>query len=308
VKTAFISHPACFEHDTGQDHPESATRLWAIQDHLIACGLLDVLKHYSAPLITDEQLAYAHTEKHIKNIEAAIPSDGYAYLDPDTVVSPASLDAAKRSAGAGIKAVDLVMSKECDNAFCAVRPPGHHAESNRAMGFCLFSNVALAAYHAMNQYGLKRVAIVDFDVHQGNGTEEIVNEDDRVLFCSTFQHPFYPFSTMYHNGLHNVSIPLSVGDSSDAFRMAVEQEWLPALKKFEPEMIFISAGFDAHRDDDLAHIQLVDNDFRWVTEQVVAIANQFANGRIVSMLEGGYEVNSLARSVEQHLRVLMQQH
>jgi len=204
-----------------------------------------------------------------------------------------------------IAAVDLVMSGEMDSAFCGVRPPGHHAESGQAMGFCLYSNIAVGAAHALEQYGLKRVAIVDFDVHQGNGTEEIFSDEERVLFCSTFQHPFFPYTAILPNAANRVNVPLVGSAGSEEFRTAVTDHWLPALNDFQPQMIFISAGFDAHRDDDMSSVCLTDADFDWVTERIAQVAADSASNRIVSVLEGGYELNSLARCVDSHIRVLM---
>jgi acetoin utilization deacetylase AcuC-like enzyme len=238
-------------------------------------------------------------------MEAVMPQQGYARLDPDTVVSPGTLPAAKRAAGAVVLAVDLLMSGEIDNAFCGVRPPGHHAESDRALGFCIFNNIAVGAAHALEAHGLKKVAILDFDVHQGNGTEDIFIDNDKVLYCSIFQHPFFPFTPPPENSDHIVSIPLDASAKSAEFRSAVSDHWLPALARFQPEMIFISAGFDAHRDDDMSYVSLTDADFKWVSEQIVQMAELFASGRIVSVLEGGYELLSLARCVETHMRVLM---
>ena len=238
-------------------------------------------------------------------LRAAIPDSGHARLDPDTVVSPSSLVAAYRAAGAVVTAVDLVMAGEMDSAFCAVRPPGHHAESNRAMGFCLFNNIAVGAAHALEAHGLSKVAILDFDVHQGNGTEEIFVDDDRVLFCSTFEHPFFPFTPVPPNNANRVNVPLDATATGTEFRAAVTDHWIPAIQRFEPELIFVSAGFDAHVADDMSHVSLTDADYRWVAEQIVAVAAGSASGRIVSTLEGGYEMNSLARCVETHIRVLM---
>jgi acetoin utilization deacetylase AcuC-like enzyme len=220
-------------------------------------------------------------------------------------MGPATLGAAYRAAGAAVLAVDLLMSGQADNAFCCVRPPGHHAERSQAMGFCLFNNIAAGAAHALQTHGVPRVAIVDFDVHHGNGTEDIFLDDDRVLFCSTFEHPFYPFTPLLENTDHRVSVPLDASAGSREFRAAVEEQWLPALERFQPEIVFVSAGFDAHRDDDMSHISLEDADFRWVTEAIARVANRSASGRIVSTLEGGYELHSLARCVELHLRELM---
>jgi acetoin utilization deacetylase AcuC-like enzyme len=215
------------------------------------------------------------------------------------------LQAARRAAGAVVRAVDLVMDGEMESAFCSVRPPGHHAESGRAMGFCLFNNIAVGIAHALAVHGLQRVALIDFDVHHGNGSEEIFDGDERVLFCSTFQHPYFPFTPLLENTERRVNVPLAAGAGGSEFRDAVETTWLPALATFEPQLLFVSAGFDAHRDDDMAQLGLLDSDFRWVSEKLVSVAAATARGRLISVLEGGYEENSLARNVAMHLRVLM---
>ena len=308
MSTAYISHPDCHAHDTGEGHPESARRLSAIEDKFISSGLADFISSFEAPEVTRSQLLRVHTAGHLETVEAMMPRQGYAHIDPDTVVSPATLQAAKRAAGAVVLAVDLLMSDGLKNAFCCVRPPGHHAESARAMGFCIYNNIAVGAAHALEAHGVKKVAIIDFDVHQGNGTEEIFLDDDRVLYCSTFQHPFYPYTPLPEDSDRNVSVPLEATARGAEFRAAVSDHWLPALERFQPEMIFISAGFDAHQDDDMSGVSLTDADFRWVTEQIVQIAGIFASGRVVSVLEGGYELNSLARCVEMHVRVLMGLH
>ena len=305
MRTAYISHAKCHEHDTGEDHPENARRLSAIEDKFIATGLADVLRYVDAPEVTEPQLLRVHTPGHLQTIESMVPQTGYARLDPDTVISSGTLPAARRAAGAVVAAVDLVMGGETESAFCGVRPPGHHAESGQAMGFCLYNNIAVGAAHALQQYDLKRVAIVDFDVHQGNGSEEIFKDEDRVLFCSTFQHPFFPYTPILPNAANRVNVPLVACARSDEFRTAVTDHWLPALSNFQPQFIFISAGFDAHRDDDMSNIYLTDADFQWVTEQIVQVAAASASNRIVSVLEGGYELNSLARCVDAHIRVLM---
>lgn len=234
-----------------------------------------------------------------------MPVQGYARLDPDTVICPSSLPAAKHAAGAVVSAVDQIMGGQVQNAFCSVRPPGHHAERDRALGFCIFNNIAVGARYALDTYDLKRIAVVDFDVHQGNGTEDILIGDDRILYCSTFQHPFFPYTTLPENSARVISIPLDATAKSEEFRTAVSDHWLPALQSFAPEMIFVSAGFDAHRDDDMSYVCLTDADFLWVSQQIMKQAEASASGRIVSVLEGGYELNSLARCVESHLRVLM---
>lgn len=308
MRTAYITHPDCRSHDTGPGHPEHAGRLYAIEDQFVASGLDNVLRYVDAPLASDEQLLQVHTREYVQAIRAAIPESGYARLDPDTVIGPKSLDAAYRAAGSVVAAVDLVMGGEMESAFCGVRPPGHHAESSRAMGFCLFNNIAVGAAHALETYGLERVAVVDFDVHHGNGTEEIFQNENRILFCSTFEHPFYPFTPLIENTPNRISVPLTATTKGDEFRAAVTDHWLPVLEAFQPEIVFVSAGFDAHRDDDMSHVSLTDADFKWVSERIVEVANRSASGRIVSVLEGGYELKSLARCVEIHIRVLMGLH
>lgn len=305
MRTGYFSHADCHKHDTGDGHPENSRRLYAIEDRFISTGLANVLRFFDAPEVTESQLLRVHTPSHLAAISSSLPASGFARLDPDTVISPASLDAARRAAGALVAAVDFVLSGELDSAFCGVRPPGHHAERSRAMGFCLYNNVAVGAAHALEKHGLNKVAIVDFDVHHGNGTEDIFKDDGRVLFCSTFQHPFYPFSPLLEPAPNRISVPLDATASSAQFRAAINDHWLPALDEFQPEMIFVSAGFDGHVDDDMSSVCLTDADFRWVTEQIVAVAGNTAAGRIVSVLEGGYELSSLARCVETHVRVLM---
>jgi len=258
--------------------------------------------------VTRQQLLRVHAADYLAEVDKKIPHQGYAYLDPDTVISHASLQAARRAAGAVVLAVDLLMRGEQENAFCCVRPPGHHAERSRAMGFCVYNNVAVGAAHAMQAHGLKKIAILDFDVHQGNGTEQIFMSDDRVMFCSTFQHPFYPDTPVYPITERMVSVPLQATAKSAEFRAAVTDQWLPALERFQPEMIFVSAGFDAHQDDEMSNVMLTDADYRWVTEQILQLADRSASGRIVSVLEGGYELHSLARCVELHVRLLMGLH
>jgi acetoin utilization deacetylase AcuC-like enzyme len=305
LQTAYIAHRECLRHDPGEDHPECARRITAIEDRLIATGVFDLLRHFEAPLITHEQLLRVHSPGHLEMLQALAPRQGYQSLDPDTIMGPETLRAAHRAAGATVLAVDLLMSGRADNAFCCVRPPGHHAGRSQAMGFCLFNNIAAGAAHALEAHGLSRVAILDFDVHHGNGTEDIFLDDERLLFCSTFQHPFYPFTPLLENTTNRISVPLDATATGREFRAAVTDLWLPAVERFRPEMIFVSAGFDAHRDDDMSNVSLEDADFRWVSEQIVALAARSAAGRVVSTLEGGYEYHSLARCVELHLRVLM---
>jgi acetoin utilization deacetylase AcuC-like enzyme len=289
----------------GPDHPESPDRLVAIDDQLVASGLAGSLARHEAPAATAEQLARVHDRRYVEAIEAASPASGLRYLDPDTALNPHSVDAALHAAGSVVHAVDLVCGGECRNAFCAVRPPGHHAESRRAMGFCVFNSVAVGAAHALAVHGMSRVAIADFDVHHGNGTEEMFSDDPRVLMVSTFQYPLYPMSGVDNPAPNMVNIPLAPGSGSAAFRDAVRKHWLPALDAHEPELILISAGFDAHREDPLAGLALTEDDYAWVTRELVTVAKRHAGGRIVSSLEGGYALSALGRSVAAHVRELV---
>ena len=304
MATAFIHHPDCVLHDMGAHHPESPDRLAAIEDYLLAAGLIQHLVSEAAPKASREQLLRVHDRSFIDSIESASPQSGMVHLDPDTAMNPHTLSAALHAAGAVVRAADMVIRGEAENAFCNVRPPGHHACRGRAMGFCFFNNVAVGAAHALEAHGLQRVAIVDFDVHHGNGTEDIFCDDERVLMVSTFQHPFYPYSGTEGRSEQMVNIPLAAYSGSAAFRQAVENAWLPALHGFAPQMVFVSAGFDAHRDDDMASLGLVEGDYAWVTRQIVDVADRYADGRIVSTLEGGYNLPALARSVSAHVREL----
>jgi len=304
MATAFITHPDCLKHDMGRGHPEQPARLTAIEDQLAASGVATHLKRYEAPLATDEQLARVHPVEYVHAVRDAAPQSGTVHLDPDTAMNPFSLNAALRAAGAGVLAVDLVFEKKCASAFCGVRPPGHHACVSRPMGFCIFNNVAVAARHAVHAHGIERVAIIDFDVHHGNGTEDVFEGDPNVLMASTFQHPFYPYSGTDSPASNMVNIPLAAGAGSRQFREAVTRHWIPALDTFKPELVIFSAGFDAHAEDPLAMLELEDADYAWVTQQVKEVAERHAEGRIVSMLEGGYALGALGRSVVQHVRVL----
>jgi acetoin utilization deacetylase AcuC-like enzyme len=288
----------------GAYHPERPARLTAIEDQLIASGIGQHLKRYDAPLATGEQLLRVHPADYVSAIRDAAPQSGTVHLDPDTAMNPWTLQAALRAAGAAALATDLVMKDVVRTAFCAVRPPGHHACRARPMGFCIFNNVAIAARHALHAHGLERVAIVDFDVHHGNGTEDIFEGDPQVLMVSTFQHPFYPYSGTDDPASNMVNVPLVAGAGSSAVRDAVTRAWLPALEDFRPQLVLFSAGFDAHAEDDMAMLRFADADYAWITEQVKRIAERHAQGRIVSVLEGGYSLSALGRSVVQHLRVL----
>ena len=304
MATAFITHGDCARHDMGRHHPESPARLAAIEDHLISSGLAGLVERHEAPAAKMSELARVHPLEYIEAIREASPRSGIVHLDPDTAMSPHTWDAAVRAAGAVVLATDLVVGGRAHSAFCAVRPPGHHATRTRAMGFCLFNNVAVGAKHALEHHGLERVAVIDFDVHHGNGTEDIFSDDERVLMASIFQHPFYPYSGTEDPAPNMANVPLPAGSDGRALRAAVEKIWMPALEEFEPQMIFVSAGFDAHVEDDMASLRFVDSDYAWVTAKVKEATAGSTKGRIVSMLEGGYSLPALGRSAAQHLRVL----
>ena len=305
MPTAYITHPSCLKHDMGPYHPECPDRLTAIGDRMIAAGLDGHLVHHTSPAATREQLLRVHGAHYVDEIERASPREGLVYLDPDTALNPHSVEAAKHAAGAVVLATDLVMKGEVQNAFCAVRPPGHHAERRRAMGFCVFNSVAVGAMHALEHHGLERVAVIDFDVHHGNGTEDAFSGDPRVLMASTFQYPLYPYSGVDDPAPNMVNVPLPEGTGSEGFRRAVTERWRPALDAFRPQMIFVSAGFDAHRDDPLAGLRLVDSDYAWVTRELCAVAREYADGRLVSSLEGGYALPALGRSAAEHVKELL---
>jgi acetoin utilization deacetylase AcuC-like enzyme len=304
LKTALLTHPDCVRHEMGAHHPESPERLRAVLAAIESSGLKPRLAAAQAPEATREQLARVHAADHLDFIFDSAPENGYAYLDPDTSMNPRSLSAALRAAGAVVTATDLVMQGDVKRAFCAVRPPGHHATRGRPMGFCLFNNVAIGAAHAIEAHGLERVAVLDFDVHHGNGTEDAFHEDPRVMLCSTFQHPYYPYSGAESGNDHIINVPLPAMTDGRGFRAAVERTWLPALERFAPQLVLVSAGFDAHREDPLAYLNLEDEDYRWITEKLVDVADRHASGRVVSTLEGGYNTQALGRCVVQHLEVL----
>ena len=312
-KTGYFSHPDCRKHEMGEGHPECPERLDAIEDRLLICGLGDALERLEAPLAPIADLELAHGRMHIAALRGLtdclvddLKAGGPAHtqIDPDTSINIHSWNAALRAAGAALAATDAVLAGELENAFCAVRPPGHHACRDQSMGFCLFNNVAIAARYALERHGLKRVAIVDFDVHHGNGTENIVAGDQRILMVSFFQHPFYPDGGSRSHASNLVNLPVPAYTKGPKVRELVSSHWLPRLEAYRPEMIFISAGFDGHRDDDLGQLGLLEADFAWMTERIKAVADRHAQGRIVSCLEGGYHLDALARSVEAHIRVL----
>jgi acetoin utilization deacetylase AcuC-like enzyme len=312
-KTGYFSHPDCRLHEMGRGHPECPERLDAIEDRLLAKGVFDALERREAPLANTAELELAHDRMHVAAIRGLADElrdqedaggSSHVYIDPDTALNRHSLAAALRATGAALAATDAVIAGELENAFCAVRPPGHHACRDRAMGFCIFNSVAVAARHALERHGLQRVAVVDFDVHHGNGTEDILAGDERVLMVGIFQHPFYPYTGDRPHAANMVNVPVPAYTRGMAVRELVEQLWMPRLDAFRPEMIFISAGFDAHRDDDLGQLGLVEADYAWITDQLRQVAKRHAQGRIVSCLEGGYNLDALGRSVEAHLRVL----
>lgn len=303
-RTGYVSHELCMRHEMGAWHPESPARLAAIHDQLLAAGVLAHLDVCDAPEATRAHIERAHDAQYVDTLMARIPQRGYAMLDPDTVMSPHTWAAALRAAGAVVRATDQVMGGQWRNAFCAVRPPGHHAGVREAMGFCFLNNVAIGVRHALHEHGLQRVAVFDFDVHHGNGTENILAGDERVLMTGFFQHPFYPYSGTAQTAKNMVNVPLPAGTDGARMRQAVQEICLPRLNAFAPQMIFISAGFDAHREDDLGQMALVEADYAWLTEQLMQVATAHAHQRIVSSLEGGYNLSALGRSVLAHVRTL----
>ena len=310
MSTVYFSHPDCLLHEMGEWHPESPARLQAIEDQLIASGLSALIERRDAPLAAIDDIRRVHSEAVVDRIRSHLPAPGdtgYFALDADTLINSHSWQAALRAAGAAVAATDAVIAGEFSTAFCAVRPPGHHATPDASMGFCLLNNIAIAIRHALAVHGLKRVAVVDFDVHHGNGTEAAFLNDPRVLMVSFFQSPLYPYSGEYSESerpAHLVNIPVAAYTRGDRVRELVQRDWLPALHAHRPEMIFISAGFDAHREDELASMGLIESDYAWITRQLLAVAEQYAQGRIVSCLEGGYHLSALGRSVVSHLRAL----
>ena len=308
MTTALISHPDCLSHITPPGHPEQVARLEAIMAALDAPEFASLTRH-TAPLAPDDDLLRVHPAAYIQTIRDARPDLGSMALDADTYLSPGSLDAALRSAGGNLQAVDLVMGGEAANAFCATRPPGHHAEKQTPMGFCLFGNIAMAAKYALDHQGLTRVAIADFDVHHGNGTQALVEDDPRIFFASSHQMPCYPGTGAAHEtGAHQnvLNLPLAPSDGSAAFRRVWEAQGFPAIAAHKPELILISAGFDAHAADPLAQLRLTTQDFAWITRQLCDLADEHTDGRLVSTLEGGYDLEALAASVAAHVTVLME--
>ena len=308
MSTAFFSHPDFHAHVMARGHPECPQRLEAIEAHLHASGLAAVLERREAPWVDLDHVALAHEAAHVAQLQSTLQplaASGRSHVfDGDTMAGPGTWAAVCRAAGAAVAATDAVMAGEVRNAFCAVRPPGHHATRDTAMGFCFFNNVAIAARHALAAHGLQRVAIIDFDVHHGNGTEDIVAGDERVLMVSYFQHPLYPHSGEVPRGSNLLNLPVAAHTNGAQLRALIDAHWLPRLNAFEPQMLFISAGFDAHRDDPLAQCDLVEADYAWITQRLMEVAARHAQGRIVSCLEGGYHLDALGRSVAAHLQVL----
>ena len=306
-----ISHSSCHQHHMPEGHPESSERIDAITNQLMASGIDGLLYQRDAPAATDEQLLRVHTPEHLHAITRAIPSEGIYSFDNDVFLSPQTLRAARHAAGASVLGVDMVMRGETDAVFCNVRPPGHHAERAKAMGFSIFNNIAVGAAHALEAHGLERVAIVDFDVHHGNGTQDIFFNEPRVLFCSSFQYPFYPHTNIDDVPAHIINTPLPATCRSEGFRTAISENWLPALEKFHPQLIFISAGFDAYIDDDMSSISLVEQDYFWVTQQMRILMDtskvlgpeKVCRG-IISTLEGGYDLLGLGRCALAHIKAL----
>jgi len=312
-KTGYFTHRDCHKHEMGQGHPECPERLDAIEDRLLMSGVGDALDRREAPQAPIADIELAHGRMHVASLrgltdslreDIAAGGPAHAQIDPDTSINVHTWDAALRAAGAAIAATDAVIAGELENAFCAVRPPGHHACHDKAMGFCFLNNVAIAARYALERHGLQRVAIVDFDVHHGNGTEDIVAGDQRILMVSFFQHPFYPEGGSFSKASNLVNLPVPAYTKGPAVRELIEQHWLPRLEAYRPEMIFISAGFDAHREDDLGQMGLVESDYAWITQRIKDVAHRHCGDRVVSCLEGGYNLDALARSVEAHVRVL----
>lgn len=305
MPVAYISHRVCQLHDMGSSHPECPARLAAIHQQFTQRGLMDELMPLQAPAIDLSLVAKAHPQSMIDHLRALSPLEGKAFIDGDTLMNPHSLEAARRAAGAAVLAVDGVLEQRFKRAFCAVRPPGHHAEAQQAMGFCLFNSIAIAALYALQQAEIERVAIIDFDVHHGNGTVDIFRDDPRVMVCSSFQYPFYPGRLQEIDRAHIINTPLAAGTDGLTYRKAIEQQWLAPLESFAPDLILVSAGFDAHRDDPLGQLALTADDYSWVTRLITDLAHRYSAGRVISLLEGGYNLDALAESCFEHVSTLL---
>lgn len=304
MTTGFFSHDDCMKHNMGAEHPESPERLAAIISYLADTGLEQDLDWVRPDEATRDQLLTVHPERYLHQLDLMQPTKGRVYTDPDTAMMPDTLRAARLAAGASIEAVDMVLSSQLTNAFVCARPPGHHAERSKSMGFCFYNNIALAAMRALTFHHLERVAIIDFDVHQGNGTVDIVGGNERILMCSSFQHPFYPHSHVHRQAENIINTPIQAGAPAAEYRKAVEAAWLKPLQDFRPQLVLVSAGFDGHRLDPMAELNLEVEDYRWLTEMIASVASDSANDRIISTLEGGYHLKALAESVNAHLEVL----
>ncbi|MCB5184436.1 histone deacetylase family protein [Methylobacillus gramineus] len=304
MKTALVSHPDTLLHVMDGKHPESPARITAIMNALAHQHILPKLQRHEAPLATDAQLLRVHSASYIQHIRHISPLAGTVRLDPDTSMGPMSLQACLHATGAAILATDLVIDKKADNAFCCVRPPGHHAGKANAAGFCIFNHVAAGVAHALSAHQLKRVAIIDFDVHHGDGTEDIFKDDERVMLCSTFQHPFYPHRGAETRTDRMINVPIAANSDGIVFRQAVIENFAPALKRFKPELIFVSAGFDAHQNDPLAKLGLTVEDYAWMTKFIMDAAGRYSKHRVVSLLEGGYHLPALAESASMHILTL----
>ncbi|MCK0107500.1 histone deacetylase family protein [Marinobacter sp. S0848L] len=304
MTTAFFSHDDCLKHNMGPEHPESPERISSILAHIADTDLQQNLDWVRPEEITRDQLLMVHPEPYLQQLDLMAPTRGRVFTDPDTSLMPDTLRAARLAAGGNIQAVDMVMSSQVTNAFVCARPPGHHAERTKSMGFCFYNNIALAALRALNFHQLERVAIIDFDVHQGNGTVDIVSGDERIMMCSSFQHPLYPHSHVHRQPDNIINAPIEANCSSAEYRKRVESAWLKKLQNFRPQLVLVSAGFDGHRLDPMAETNLETEDYRWLTEMIVSVARDHANDRVISTLEGGYHLRALGESVVAHLEVL----
>jgi acetoin utilization deacetylase AcuC-like enzyme len=304
METLYITHPACRLHEMGEGHPECPQRLDAVGDQMLASGIMDFVLQRHAREATEADVHRVHHPEHVAYLRRHAPREGYFAIDADTIMNPSTLEAAWAAAGAGLTALDAIMADEARAAFCAIRPPGHHARPGQAMGFCFFNNLAVTAAYALEHYGFSRVAIIDFDVHHGNGTEEMFAGDERILMCSIYQHPYFPGMREERPSANMHNIPLPAYTDGAAYREVVSEQWLPALRTFCPELVLISAGFDAHREDDMAQFALVEADYAWITRQIADVARDSARGRIISFLEGGYNLSALGRSAVAHIRGL----
>jgi acetoin utilization deacetylase AcuC-like enzyme len=305
MNVAYLSHPSSSRHEMGEGHPECPERVAVIADRLLMRGLLDLMDCEEAPEASEEQLLRAHDALYLAELRGRAPERGYVAVDPDTAMNPQTWTAARHAAGAVVRATEKVLAGEVRRAFCNVRPPGHHAERAQAMGFCFFNNAAIGVLHARHGLGLERVALIDFDVHHGNGSEDILAGQEGVLMVSSYQSRLYPFLGETPRGANMCNVALPPYSTGEALRRAWSEHWAPALRDFRPQMLFVSAGFDAHRDDDMSQLGWTDQDYAWISRQLVSLADELCEGRIVSTLEGGYDLPSLARCVELHVRALL---